>query len=136
MSNKKFHFEFKKRISKIKIFFPFMFKKEIIVTNSTDGHTHILDEATMTKLHWRIKGSVMPDGDTRQFNTSKHSRRLQSQIGRPLGPIKTPITRQKRYYWSIDCPQWLESRTTYIRPSHHQQKVQEIYTDTTMPISF
>ena len=51
MSNNKFNFEFKKRISKIKIFFPFMFKKEIIVTDSTGRHTHILDEATMTKLH-------------------------------------------------------------------------------------
>ena len=51
MSNNKFHFEFKRRISKIKIFFPFMFKKEIIVTDSTDGHIHILDEDTMTKLH-------------------------------------------------------------------------------------
>ena len=91
MSNKKFHFEFKKRISKIKNFFPFMFKKEIIVTNSTDEHTHILDEATMTKLHWRIKRSVIPDEDTGSFNMSKHSKRLQSQTGRPLEPIKTPL---------------------------------------------
>ena len=32
MSNKNFHFEFKKRISKILNFFHFMFKKEITVT--------------------------------------------------------------------------------------------------------
>ena len=32
MSNKKFHFEFKKRIPKLQdFFFPFTFKKEIIV---------------------------------------------------------------------------------------------------------
>ena len=68
-----------------------MFKKEIIVTNSTDEHTHILDEATMTKLHWRIKRSVIPDEDTGSFNMSKHSKRLQSQTGRPLEPIKTPL---------------------------------------------
>ena len=60
-------------------------------TDSTDEHTHILDEATMTKVHWRVKGSVTSDGDTGPFNTNKHSRWLQSQTGKPLGPIKAPL---------------------------------------------
>ena len=60
-------------------------------SDSTDEHTPILDETTMTKLHCRIKGSVIPERNTGPFNTSKHSRRLQSQIGKLLGPIKTPL---------------------------------------------
>ena len=59
--------------------------------DSTDEHTDILDEATMTNVHWQVKGSITPDGDIGSFNTSKHSRRLPSQAGKPLEPIKAPL---------------------------------------------
>ena len=56
--------------------------------DSTDEHTDILDEATMTNVHWQVKGSITPDEDTWSFNTIKHSKRLPSQAGKPLEPIK------------------------------------------------
>ena len=67
---------------------------------------------------------------------SKYSRRLQSQTGRPLGPIKTSLLGRSVTTKALTTKQRLESRTTYIRTSHHQQKVQEIYTNTTLPIFF
>ena len=59
--------------------------------DGTDKHTDILDEATMTNVNWRVKGSITPDGDTWLFNTIKHSKRLPSQAGKPLEPIKAPL---------------------------------------------
>ena len=56
--------------------------------DGTDEHTDILDEATMTNVHWRVKGSITPDGDTWSFNTIKHFKQLQSQAGKLLEPIK------------------------------------------------
>ena len=50
-----------------------------------------LEEVTMTKVRWQVKGSVMPNGDTESFNTSKHSRQLPSQTVKLLEPIKTPL---------------------------------------------
>ena len=50
-----------------------------------------LEEVTMTKVRWQVKGSVMPNGDTESFNTSKHSMRLLSQTVKPLEPIKAPL---------------------------------------------
>ena len=60
-------------------------------TDSTDEHTDILDEAAMTNKHWRVKLSARLDGDTGSSKASKHSRRLPSQTGKPLEPIKTPL---------------------------------------------
>ena len=65
--------------------------EEKMSRDSTDEHTDILDEATMTNEHWRVKGSARPDGDTGSSKTSKHSRRLPSQTGKPLEPIKAPL---------------------------------------------
>ena len=58
------------------------------IIDSIDEHTDVLDEVTMTKVRWRVKGSVMPDEDTWSSNTSKHSRQLPSQTVKPLEPIK------------------------------------------------
>ena len=65
--------------------------EEKMSRDSTDEHTDILDEATMTNEHWRVKGSARPDGDTGSSKTSKHPRRLPSQTGKPLEPIKAPL---------------------------------------------
>ena len=62
-----------------------------MVSDSTDEHTDVPNEVTMTNVRWRVKGSVTPDGDTGSFNTSKHFRQLLSQTGKPLEPIKAPL---------------------------------------------
>ena len=62
------------------------------IIDSTDEHTDVLDEVTMTKVRWQVKGSATPDGDTESFNTSKHSRRLPSQAVKPLEPINAWIS--------------------------------------------
>ena len=59
--------------------------------DSTDEHTDILDEASMTNKHWRVKGSAKPNGDTGSSKASKHSGRLPSQTGKPLESIKAPL---------------------------------------------
>ena len=56
--------------------------------DSTDEHTDIPNELTLTTVRWRVKGLTTPDGDTESFNMSKHFRRLPSQTIRPLEPIK------------------------------------------------
>ena len=56
--------------------------------DSTDKHTDVPNEVTMTNVRWWVKGSVTPDGDIGSSNTSKNSRRLPSQTGKPLEPIK------------------------------------------------
>ena len=63
----------------------------IIVTDSTDKHTDVPDEVTLTIVRWRVKGLTTPDGNTELFNMSKHSRRLPSQTVKPLEPIKAPL---------------------------------------------
>ena len=63
----------------------------VMSNDSTDEYTDVLDEVTMTKVRWQVKGSATPDGDTESFNTSKHSRRLPSQAVKPLEPIKAPL---------------------------------------------
>ena len=32
--------------------------------DSTDEHKDVLDEVTVTKVRWWVKGSAMPNGDT------------------------------------------------------------------------
>ena len=32
--------------------------------DSTDEHKDVLDEVTVMKVRWRVKGSATPDGDT------------------------------------------------------------------------
>ena len=59
--------------------------------DSTDEHTNVLDKATMTNVHWLVKESVTPDEDTGSSNTSKYSKQLPSQTGKPLEPIKAPL---------------------------------------------
>ena len=60
-------------------------------TDSTDEHTDVLDEVTLTTVQWRVKGLTTPDEDTESFNMSKHFRRLPSQTVRPLESIKAPL---------------------------------------------
>ena len=62
-----------------------------MVSDSTDEHTDVPDEVTMTNVRWWVKGSVTPDEDTGSSNTSKNSRRLPSQTGKSLEPIKAPL---------------------------------------------
>ena len=59
--------------------------------DSTDEHKDVLDEVTVMKVRWRVKGSARLDGDTWSFNTSKHFRRLPSQTGKLLELIKSPL---------------------------------------------
>ena len=59
--------------------------------DSTDEHKDVLDEVTVMKVRWRVKGSATTTGIQKSFNTSKHSRRLPSQTGKPLEPIKAPL---------------------------------------------
>ena len=59
--------------------------------DSTDKHTDVPDEVTLTIVRWQVKGLTTPDGGTESFNMNKHPRRLPSQIVRKLEPIKTPL---------------------------------------------
>ena len=59
--------------------------------DSTDEHKDVLDEVTVMKVRWRVKGSATTTGIQKSFNMSKHSRRLPNQTVRPLEPIKAPL---------------------------------------------
>ena len=68
-----------------------VFHSNILLLHSTNEHTDVPDEVTLTIVRWRVKGLATPDGDTESFNMSKHFRRLSSQTVRPLEPIKAPL---------------------------------------------